>query len=117
MAKEEQLATLRTLLGITDDSKDTILAFLIDKGTDMICNYCCIDAVPLGIENILLSMCVDMYRVESLGQEKAEGTVKEISEGDVSVSFNTETSLSQEWGTGFLRNYMTQLNCFRKVGW
>ena len=113
MAKEEQLATLRTLLGITDDSKDTILTFLIDKGTDMICNYCCIEAVPLGIENVLISMCVDMYRAESLGQEKAEGTVKEISEGDVSVSFNTATSLS----TAFLSNYMAQLNCFRKVGW
>lgn len=117
MAKEEQLTTLRTLLGITDDSKDTILAFLIDKGTDMICNYCCIEAVPLGIESVLLSMCVDMYRVESLGQEKAEGTVKEISEGDISVSFYPENSSRQDLGTAFLRNYMAQLNCFRKVGW
>lgn len=117
MAKEEQLTTLRTLLGITDDSKDTILAFLIDKGTDMICNYCCIEAVPFGIENILLSMCVDMYRAESLGQEKAEGSVNKISEGDVSVSFNTATSLSQEWGTVFLGNYRAQLNCYREVRW
>ncbi|MGE4214851.1 MAG: phage head-tail connector protein [Anaerotignaceae bacterium] len=117
MAKEEQLTTLRTLLGITDDSKNTILTFLIDKGTDMICNYCCIETVPLGIENILLSMCVDMYRVESLGQEKAEGVAKEISEGDVSVSFNSPSALSQDWGRAFLGNYTAQLNRFRKVGW
>lgn len=117
MANEEQLTTLRTLLGITDDSKDTILTFLIDKGTDMICNYCCIDSVPLGIENLLLSMCVDMYRAENLGQEKAEGIVKDISEGDMSVSFYQETSLSQDFGSAFLRNYMAQLNRFRKVGW
>lgn len=117
MAKEEQLTTLKTLLGITDDIKNTTLTFLIDKGTDMICNYCCIDSVPLGIENILLSMCVDMYRAEGLGQEKAEGAVKEISEGDVSVSFNTENFSRQGLGTAFLGNYMVQLNRYRKARW
>lgn len=117
MALQEQTAILKMLLGITDDSKDTILNFLINKGTDMICNYCSIDTVPVGLEKVLLSICVDMYRAETLGQEKAEGVVKEISEGDISVTFNSPSALSQDGGLAFLRDYTQQLNRYRKVGW
>ena len=117
MAQEEQTATLKILLGITDESKDVILSFVIDKVSDMICNYCRVDEVPTGLSNVLLNMCVDMYRAESLGQEQVQGPVKSISEGDVSVSFGSATSTSENSGMEFLKNYTAQLNRYRKVGW
>lgn len=116
MAQEEQTSALKTLLGITDVSKEPLLGFLIDKATEMICNYCYVHTVPLGLENVLLSLCVDLYRTESLGKEKAEGDVKKISEGDVSVSFNT-IAQRDDIAMVFLRDYITQLNCYRKARW
>ncbi|MGE4214138.1 MAG: phage head-tail connector protein [Anaerotignaceae bacterium] len=117
MAQVEQVATLKILLGITDESKDVILAFVIDKATDMVCNYCNTEEVPTGLSNVLLNMCVDMYRAESLGQEQTQGVVKGITEGDVSISFGAATSVSENGGMAFLKDYTTQLNRYRKVGW
>lgn len=117
MAQAEQITALKLLLGITDDSKDTIIDFIINNVSDMIFNYCCIDTMPLGLENVLLKMCVDIYRAESLGQEQKQGLVKSISEGDVSVSFCTPTELNEHGQRSFLSDYEEQLNRYRKVGW
>ena len=117
MAQTEQVATLRVLLGITDESKDVILAFVIDKATDMVCNYCNIAEIPAGLRNVLLNMCVDLYRGESLGQEQMQGPVKSITEGDVSVSFGSAASTTENSGMAFLKDYTAQLNRYRKVGW
>lgn len=117
MAQAEQIATLKVLLGITDESKDVILAFVIDKVRDMVCNYCNIEEVPIGLNNVLLNMCIDMYRAESLGQEQVQGPVKGISEGDVSVAFGSAASTSENSGMTFLKDYTAQLNRYRKVRW
>jgi len=117
MAQAEQIATLKVLLGIADESKDVILSFVIDKATDMVCNYCNIAEIPVGLNNVLLNMCVDMYRAESLGQEQIQGPVKSISEGDVSVSFGSAASTTENSGMVFLKDYTSQLNRYRKVGW
>lgn len=117
MATTEQVATLKILLGITDESKDVILAFVIDKATDMVCNYCNIAEIPTGFNNVLLNMCIDIYRAESLGQEQIQGPVKSITEGDVSVSFGSAASVSENDGMKFLKDYTAQLNRYRKVVW
>jgi len=65
----------------------------------------------------MLNMAVDMYRAENLGQEVAEGTIKSITEGDVTVSFASATSANENIGMNFLKNYITQLNRYRKLKW
>ena len=90
---------------------------MLEKIQDMVCNYCNIDEIPPRLENVMLNMAVDMYRAENLGQEAAEGTVKSITEGDVTVSFGSATSTSENIGMNFLKNYITQLNRYRKLGW
>lgn len=108
---------LKTLLGITTGDKDFIVEFILAKASDMICNYCNIDTVPVGLENVMLNMAVDLYRAESLGQEQVEGAVKSISEGDVTVSFSSASSVSENPGMAFLKDYTKQLDRYRRVGW
>lgn len=111
-----KLERLKKLLGIADDSKDELLQFTIDNVTDMVLNYCNIPEVPEKLENIILSMCVDKYRAESLGSETSQGAVKSISEGDVSVSYGSAYSVSDNPGMEFLKGYKAQLDRFRRLG-
>ena len=111
-----KLERLKKLLGIADDSKDEVLQFTIDNVMDMVLNYCNITEVPEKLENIILSMCVDKYRAESLGSEISQGAVKSISEGDVSVSYGSAYSVSDNPGMEFLKGYKAQLDRFRRLG-
>ncbi len=113
----EKLQKLKLLLGLENDDKDELLLFVIDKVSDMVCNYCNIKQVPKGLEKVMLNMAVDLYRAESLGQEQAEGTVKSVTEGDVTVSFASASAISENSGMQFLKDYTTQLNRYRKLGW
>ena len=61
-------------------------------------------------------MCVDKYRAESLGSEEAKAPVKSISEGDVSVSFGSSYSVSDNPSMEFLKGYKVQLDRFRRIG-
>lgn len=83
----------------------------------MVCNYCNIKQVPKGLENVMLNMAVDLYRAESLGQEQAEGNVKSITEGDVTVSFASASSASENLGMTFLKDYTIQLDRYRRLSW
>ena len=98
----EKLQKLKLLLGLENDDKDELLLFVIDKVSDMVCNYCNIKQVPKGLEKVMLNMAVDLYRAESLGQEQAEGTVKSVTEGDVTVSFASASAISENSGMQFL---------------
>ena len=69
------LDKLKTLLGITDSEKDFALQFVIDAVTDMVLNYCNIEKLPPQLENTVLSICMDKYRADSIGQEQAQGRV------------------------------------------
>lgn len=113
----QRLIKLKLLLGVENDEKDAILYFVLDKIQDMVCNYCNIEEVPKGLENVMLNMAVDLYRAESLGQEQAEGTVKSITEGDVTVSFSSASAVSENSGMQFLKGYTAQLNGYRKLKW
>ncbi len=113
----EKLQKLKLLLGLENDDKDELLLFVIDKVSDMVCNYCNIKQVPKGLENVMLNMAVDLYRAESLGQEQAEGTVKSVTEGDVTVSFASASAISENSGMQFLKDYTTQLNRYRRLKW
>lgn len=110
------LEKLKGLLGIKDESKDFALQYVIDTVTDMVLNYCSIDSLPEKLENIVLSICIDKYRADSIGNEQAQGVVKGITEGDVSVSFGSANSVTDNPSTAFLKNYTAQLDRFRKLG-
>ena len=112
----DRIDKLKKLLGITGNDMDFILNFVLEAVTDMVLNYCNIAELPEGLENIVLSMCVDKYRAEGYGSEQAAGNVKSISEGDVSVAFGSPFSGTDNPSMPFLKGYEQTLNRFRKLG-
>ena len=110
------LDKLKTLLGITDSEKDFALQYVIDAVTDTVLNYCNIEKLPPQLENTVLSICMDKYRAESIGQEQAQGRVTGITEGTVTVSFGTPYSVNDNPSMAFLKNYAAQLDRFKKLG-
>lgn len=110
------LDKLKMLLGITDSEKDFALQYVIGAVTDMVLNYCNIEELPPQLENTVLSICMDKYRADSIGQEQAQGRVTGITEGNVSVSFGSSYSVNDNPSMAFLKNYTAQLDRFKKLG-
>lgn len=111
-----ELARLKGLLGIKDDSKDTILEFVIADVEEMIKNYCHVDTIPDGLINTGYRMAIDLYRNENVGSENsATGAVSSITEGDTSTSFRQY--VDDNFKDTILKNYKASLNHYRKVAW
>lgn len=111
-----ELAKLKTLLGIEDDSKDVILEFVIDDVEETIKNYCHVDTVPDGLMNTGYRMAMDLYRNENIGScTGATGSVSSITEGDTSTSFRQY--VDDNFKDTVLKNYKSSLNRYRKVEW
>ena len=98
-----ELAKLKALLGIEDDSKDVILEFVIADVEETIKNYCHVDSVPEGLVNTGYRMAMDLYRNET------------ITEGDTSTSFRQY--VDDNFKDTVLKNYKSSLNRYRKVAW
>jgi len=115
---------LKVLLGIQDDeSKEYQAEFAYEQAEEMVKNYCRIDRVPTGLSNVVLSMAIDLYRAGNFGSEApATGAVQSISEGDIEVAFRPAVSTAENRymenpGMAFLKNYVAQLDRYRKAGW
>lgn len=114
--KPMELAKLKVLLGIEDDSKDVILEFVIADVEEIIKNYCHVEEMPDGLVNTGYRMAMDLYRNENIGSETAAvGTVSSISEGDTSTSF--QQYVDNNFKDTVLKNYKSSLNRYRKVAW
>ena len=101
-----ELAKLKALLGIEDDSKDPVLEFVIAD----------VEEMPAGLVNTGYRMAMDLYRNENIGNETgAVGSVSSISEGDTSTSFRQY--VDDNFKDTVLKNYKSSLNRYRKVAW
>ncbi|HBG1527052.1 phage head-tail connector protein [Clostridioides difficile] len=112
-----EVERLKKLLGFSreDDSKDTILEFILEDVEEMVKNYCNVPTIPEQLNNTILRMAIDMYKNESLGSEDiALGSISSISEGDTSVSYRSSAS---EFKESLLKDYKSQLNRYRKLRW
>ncbi|MDP4109763.1 MAG: hypothetical protein Q8878_07030 [Bacillota bacterium] len=116
------VAMLMTLLGL-DSSKEQFAEFAYSQAEDIIKNHCRIGNIPAELKNVALSMAMDLYRAQNLGDEApALGSVKTITEGEASVAFrsaagSTDERYAENPGVTFLKNYEKQLERFRKPGW
>ena len=111
-----EVAKLKELLGIEDESKDVILEFVIADVEETIKNYCHVDEMPDGLQNTGYRMAMDLYRNENIGSETgAGGSVSSISEGDTSTSFRQY--VDDNFKDTVLKNYKSSLNRYRKVAW
>lgn len=111
-----EVAKLKELLGIEDESKDVILEFVIADVEEIIKNYCHVDEMPDGLQNTGYRMAMDLYRNENIGSELAAvGSVSSITEGDTSTSFRQY--VDDNFKDTVLKNYKSSLNRYRKVVW
>lgn len=110
-----QLEKLKKLLGITDDSKEFILEFTINKVEDTIKNYCNITDIPIELNNTVLSMSMELYRIENFGNEEEESSIKSIQLGDTTTTF--ETKSNKDISKELLKDYKAQIDPFRKLRW
>lgn len=56
------LELMKLLLGITDNSKDTILNFYIEKSILAIKNYSCLDVIPEQYNNAVVDLAIYFYK-------------------------------------------------------
>ena len=110
-----QLEKLKQLLGIVDDTKDFILQFTLEKTEDTIKNYCNIKEIPTELNNTVLSMAMELYRIENFGSEEESEDIKSIAVGDTTTTF--ETKSNKDTTKGLLKNYKAQIDPFKDLRW
>jgi hypothetical protein len=108
---------LRPLLGIAaaDITQDVNLAFILDDVTETILNYCNINELPSGLEHTAYRMAIDLYRNDGVGEADGPAAISSITEGDTTVQFRK--LVDENFKDTLLKNYMPQLNRYRKVSW
>lgn len=110
-----QLDKLKLILGITDSNKDALLEFAISRVEETIKNYCNLEAVPAELNNVVLSMAMELYRIENFGSEEVGKTIKSIAVGDTTTTFETNTD--KDTIKGLLKDFKSQIDPFRRVRW
>lgn len=108
---------LKQLLGLQTEEKDELLDFALKKAEELICGFCGCCQVPAGLYHVHVNLALDLYRSESFGSEEVQGAVKQITEGDTTVTFTSAASSNENAALDFLKDYKLQMMPYRKLGW
>lgn len=83
------ISTIKSMIGISDESLDAILRIYVATVTQSILNYCNIDELPSALNYTLCQMVADTYNEMKSRSETGSvvGNVSSISEDGRSVSF------------------------------
>lgn len=103
------LAALKMLLGISDDTQDKLLEFLIKDTENMVLGFLRLEIMPVQIESLIPVICADIYRAKEYGKAESPENVKSISQGKRSVTIES----SRPDDDAILRNYYKRLMPFR----
>lgn len=89
------LSNVKLFLGISDESEDGIIQFLIATVNQEILNYCNINELPSALNYTLCQMVADLYRdnKKNNASNAIVGNVSSVSEDGRSVSFTNGTEL------------------------
>lgn len=125
MGQDDRTLKIKALLGITGDSKDHIIQFVVETVEDMVLSYINQDALPTKLERVLIVMCVSYYKSAGLGTTTAAvGPVASVKRGDVQTSFATGSGSSGSANTfnlgtdsGDFFGWKTVLNEYRVLRW
>lgn len=118
-----ELNTFKALLGLSDDSKDTICQFILDDVKETILNFCNIDDLPAGLEQTAYRMAVDIYKNNAPPAASSDSGdfdisgVSSIKIGDVSISAGDPGGERSSFISSLLKRYETTLRRYRKVRW
>lgn len=111
----DYLSTVKILLGISDESVDSILHVYLSITRNSILNYCNIKELPSALNFTLCQMTADVYR-ENISKNKVGsvvGSVSSISEDGRTVSFSNATEIRASIEDRITRTH--ELNRYRKL--
>ena len=125
------LDELRKMLGSfgykTTEEDDIVLALLLSHREQSIKNECNIDMVPTGLDHILINQVCGRFLLARYTSGQLElpsldlgGALSSISEGDVSVSFDSDASddaKMQMLIRALCDTGKDELLCYRKLRW
>lgn len=96
---------------------DEILLFVSERSIEMVKGYCNIEEVPKELKNVCVEIAMLLYDNENYGEEEKSVRLKSITEGNVSVSYQSETSSWREQKNVLLKPFLEELDKFRKMKW
>lgn len=125
LSKDDRLAKVKALLGITGADWDDLLLFAIETVEDLVLSYINHDTLPPLLEKPLIVMCVSYYKAAGLGTtQAAAGPVAAVKRGDVQTSFANASGASGSASTFNLGadgsdffGWRTVLNEYRRLRW
>jgi hypothetical protein len=110
MDREKSLGIIAQICG--KEAYDSVDEFAYDYAERLIKNYCNIDEVCTELEQTLIDMACELEKAGGYCDE-AGGGIKQIREGDVTVSFGS----GDEAGIWAVKNFEKQLMNFRRPKW
>lgn len=99
------------------DEKDEKLLFVSERSIEMVKAYCCIEEVPRELKNVCVEIAIMLLDNGSYAQKGENTAIKSIQEGNVSVTYQSETSNWKEYKKVLLEPFQEELNQFRKMRW
>ena len=102
---------LTELLGKAETTPE--IEFALDAAKDLIFGYCHIDRLPRALESTAYRMAMDILKNEGSGANSSPGSISSITEGDVSVSF--DSSSASTFTNSILKDYAAQLRPYRRL--
>ncbi|KYD30054.1 phage head-tail connector protein [Geobacillus sp. B4113_201601] len=93
------LDNVKTLLGISDTSRDSLLNIYLSRATSFVKNYCNIDEIPIELDEVIEDIAVYRYRMNGVENVKAE----------------SKGSLSETYRDSLPDDIIAQLNRYRRV--
>lgn len=110
------LTKLIKLLG--NDIDIEIADFCLEKSKDLITTYCNLREVPTKLENICISIAIDIFRDSHYGRPQVPVSVKSITVGGTKTSYGDDLKTNGTSDMSFLKPYISQLNAYKKLrGW
>ena len=96
---------------------DDILLFASERSIEMVKGYCNIEKVPKELKNVCVEITMLLYDNENYREEEKNTRLKSITEGNVSVSYQSEKSSWREQKNVLLRTFSEELDKFRNMKW
>ena len=97
------------------EDTDLNLEYALDSAISIAKNYCGINELPDGLENTVIDMAIDIFKSGQYGEESQSGSLKSITEGDISMSFGD--TLFEQYCLSGIKNYEKRMMPFRRIKW
>ncbi len=113
------LKTVKTLLGISDDTKNEILKLVIKETEQRILNYCNLNEMPSELRLTAARMAAELYTESRIGEaldDPDNAVVSSVSEGGRTVAFSMSARIANMTRTADEKiSKMTELNRFKRL--